>query len=203
MTEAERKARAAERSRERYRSMTREQKAAYSAQVSEASRRRRERDPEATRERDRANYVRNRERILARVRAQYYSRTADQVAADRLSERERYLRIRDTDEFRERKARSDSRRPSRAGVKWDRAPSAKRAHVERLREQQRTTSEYATETYQPWTPAADAEALRTDLTVVEIALRLGRTRSSVVTRRRDLRRKARDAKPNHEGNNPS
>ena len=168
------------RSRDRYSRMTPEERAKRIAQVAAWAEARRTEDPEGERRKARQKRAR-----------QVASWTPEQWQARCEWERAHYLAHRDDPAFRATKngrARvqraPDSAYPERRAL---RAPDA----AARLRAQQAATYEAGASRYRYWTPEEDAEALREDLTILEIALRLGRTRNSVLTRRRDLRRAGR------------
>ena len=133
----------------------------------------------------------------AKQRAAHYrkaaNRTPEQAQRERERAAERHLRRRDRADYQDRKAEWESRRPRRVVDTTDptyRERLALRSQEtrDRMRAQQKATKEAATG-YRFWTPEEDAQVIRTDITVVEIALNLRRTRAAVTTRRRDLKRR--------------
>lgn len=166
-----------EKSRRQYAALTPEQKAARIARIKAAADRRREADLEGERAKAREKYRRRAAHMTPEQRARRHEREAA-----------RYERRRVDPQYWTAKAASDAARTRRpAGT--NAAPLPGREHQwARIAEQQEFTKATAMPGYRYWAPEEDREALRTDLTVLEIALSLGRTRWAVVTRRRDLRR---------------
>lgn len=129
-------------------------------------------------------------RAAARERMANLPQSPERRARHRVLAAAHYLKVRDDPTDIEARAEARRRRGPQPPTDADRERWRRNAPdvAERLRRQQEFTKQRAASNRHAWTPEQDREVMRTDLTVLELALRLGRTRASVVTRRHALRK---------------
>jgi hypothetical protein len=168
----------------------------------ERERERYQTDPEYRARKKAATSRRSKERyhadlVAARAAARAkQARRAEQATPEQRERRhqrevERYERRRDDPEYLTQKALRDALRPRQplTGADLERIALRRPEKTERERRADAfTRARTVGSRRRRWTPDEDREVMRTDLTVIEVALQLNRTRVAVVTRRRDLRR---------------